>query len=75
MDSRAAGFFAEHGDGALSYELDAWPPNDLRQLVGDCIRNHAPDDEQQKRLKEENRDRERIASRIAGDDFDYAWAP
>jgi hypothetical protein len=73
-DSRAAGFFAEHGNGAQSYELDALPPNDLRQLVRDCIRNHVSDDVHAVLLSCEQEERERLATLIGrDDDIDYAW--
>jgi hypothetical protein len=39
-DTRCQGFYAEHGDGAPSVELDAIHPDHLRALVRDAIERH-----------------------------------
>jgi len=50
------------------------PPNDLRQLVRDCIRNHVSDDVHAVLLSCEQEERERLATLIGrDDDIDYAW--
>jgi hypothetical protein len=72
-DSRTPGFFSEYGNGQLSYELDALPPNVLRQIVLDCIKNHVGDDLHEERLAAEREDRGMIADLVAGGPSDYAW--
>jgi hypothetical protein len=39
-DTRVRSFFARHGDGAMSIELDAIPPDELRSIVREAIERH-----------------------------------
>jgi hypothetical protein len=43
-DTRARGFYDEFGEGTPSIELDALPPDTLRDLIRDAITQHLPDD-------------------------------
>jgi hypothetical protein len=44
-DPRTAAFFAAYGEGAVSIELDAIPPAELREIVRTALLNHISDTE------------------------------
>jgi hypothetical protein len=44
-DSRAGRFFEQYGEGAMSIELDAIPPDELRSVLRDAIERHLTRDE------------------------------
>jgi hypothetical protein len=67
-DPRAARFIQKHGD--LSVELDAIPPNDLRQLVDDAISQHLSQAILQARKAREALERAAIDSALDGARWD-----
>lgn len=61
-DSRYEDFVEEHGD--IAVELDALPPEELREMVRDAVSEHFDEDAHQETLYKQKHDREWIAKRI-----------
>jgi len=63
-DSRYEDFVEEHGD--IAVELDALPPEDLRDMVRDAVSEYFDTSVHDEVLAEQDRDRKWIAERVAG---------
>ena len=61
-DSRYEDFVEEHGD--IAVELDALPPEDLREMVREAVSKHFDDDTRKEVLERQEEDREWIAERV-----------